>query len=55
MPKKNYNNRAMATDVEVRPELFFFPKANPPVTVRAANQVEAEAMVKSITRKEVTK
>jgi hypothetical protein len=37
----------------VNSELFFFPKRNPPVSVRAASREEAERILEADKRKEV--
>ena len=37
----------MEPAVESRSELFFFPKRNPPVSIRAANLEEAEHLLEA--------
>lgn len=41
----------MSTDSE-KEQVFFFPKANPPVSIRAINREEAEEKLKALTTKE---
>lgn len=50
--KKNYKNRAMSTAVgwEALKE-YFFPKANPPVTIKARSIEEAEEKLKALNNK----
>jgi hypothetical protein len=46
---KKYNDRAMQVDREEIGDgnsVFFFPKNNPPVSVRANTKEEAEALLK---------
>ena len=38
-------DRSMDTDKADRSEIFFFPKRNPPVSVRAASRAEAEKLI----------
>lgn len=47
MPKKNYNNRAIKTEVGERENVYFFPKANPPVSIRAKTREGAEEKLKA--------
>jgi len=47
------NDRSMDTDREDRSEMFFFPKRNPPVSVRAASREEAERLLEANNTKEV--
>lgn len=41
--KKNYSNRQMRSDTTGEGDLYFFPKNNPPVTIKAHSREEAEA------------
>ena len=49
MPKK-YSDRAMAVEKPERE--YFFPKANPPQTVTAASQEEADKKLEANNKKE---
>lgn len=40
--KKEYQNKSLNTEEE---QVFFFPKANPPQTVKAKNREEAEKLI----------
>lgn len=40
--QKSYKNRAITPDKGDELQLFFFPKHNPPISIKAANREEAE-------------
>lgn len=50
--KKNYNNRAMTTEVAEsnKGEVYFFPKNKPPVSIRANSREEAESILKALNK-----
>lgn len=53
-PKKiATNNRAMSASEEDGKEVFFFPKRNPPITVRATSLEEAEKLLEDTNHKEI--
>lgn len=41
------SDRSMDVESEVRSQIFFFPKRNPPVTVRATSLEEAERLLET--------
>ena len=47
------SDRSMEPEREARSELFFFPKRNPPVTIRAASREEAERLLEDPNPQEV--
>jgi hypothetical protein len=46
------SDRSMDTERKDRSQVFFFPKRNPPVSVRAASREEAEQLLETPNRKE---
>lgn len=40
--KNDYKNRAISPEPDTKEQEFFFPKHNPPVTIKAKNREEAE-------------
>lgn len=46
-------DRSMDARRTERSQVFFFPKRNPPVSVRAASLQEAEVLLEATNRKEV--
>jgi hypothetical protein len=50
---KEYKNRAMSTEKkDIEGEVYFFPKAQPPVAIRATSREEAERQLKALRIKE---
>lgn len=52
MPK-SYKDRSMKVEETDSLTEYFFPKANPPVTIRAISLEEAEEKLKALNKKEV--
>lgn len=49
--KKDYRNKKLTTDASEGDNHYFFPKANPPVTITADSLEEAEAKLQKIRNK----
>lgn len=49
--KKGYSNRKMDTSPKENVQEYFFPKANPPVVIRARSREEAEAKLADLNSK----
>jgi hypothetical protein len=45
-----YKNRRMESEAADDGEVFFFPKENPPVAIKAKSQAEAEEKLKAINK-----
>ena len=48
------SDRSMDTNQEDRSELFFFPKGNPPICIRAASRKEAERKLEAADKLETS-
>lgn len=46
-------DRSMSTERKDRSQVFFFPKHNPPVSIRALSREEAEGILEATNTKEV--
>jgi hypothetical protein len=49
---KNYKNRQATPEEAADLETYFFPKHNPPVSIKAASREEAEAKLAALDKKE---
>ena len=49
---KAYQNRQMTTETAARDRVYFFPKNNPPVSIRARSAEEAERQLAALNKKE---